>query len=508
MSNELKKTLAFAAVALILTGAAFFKIPDRTGGTESFNDQGQKFFPEFKDPLECTDLEVIEYDPSIANRRPFEVMFEKGRWVIPSHNNYPADAKDRLAKTAAGVIDLTKDTIRSDRVEDQEELGVLDPRDDKKSALKGLGKRVTLRDKSKKVLADLIIGNEVREHPGMRYVRVPDQKRIYGVNVNVELSTRFADWIETNLLKLDASRIRSVTFDNYKVDPEGGRLIPGEKLTIDRKDSVAPWTFAGTIPSGQELNPEKLTALSSALADLKIVGVRPKPVGISQDLKAGSTGDVKPTTETAFRSLLSKGFYYTRDGLLSNQGEVKVRTDEGAVYTLRYGEVTFATGEELTAGSASEEKAKDAKEKKAEGTSENRYLMVTVSFDPALVPQPEKPKTSLTLPADPFWKKPDDPKRIAEEKAAKEKTDAEKAAREKQLAEAEKKVKALSDRFAGWYYVTPGDSFRAIQLDRAALIHPKPPEGSAPPGGNPSFNFPGMPGGAGGGLPELPPGHP
>ena len=107
MSNELKKTLAFAVVAVILTGAAFFKIPDRTGGSETFNDQGQKFFPDFKDPLECTDLEVIEYDPSTASRRQFKVMFEKGRWVIPSHNNYPADAKDRLAKTAAGVASTT-----------------------------------------------------------------------------------------------------------------------------------------------------------------------------------------------------------------------------------------------------------------------------------------------------------------------------------------------------------------------------------------------------------------
>lgn len=503
MSNELKKTLAFAAAALILTGAAFFKIPDRTGGSETFNDQGQKFFPELKDPLECTDLEVIEYDGSTASRRQFKVMFEKGRWVIPSHNNYPADAKDRLAKTTAGVIDLTKDTIRSDRVEDQEELGVLDPLEPK-SGLKGLGKRVTLRDKSQKVLADFIIGNEVREHPGMRYVRRPDQKRIYGVNVNVDLSTKFADWIETNLLKLDASRIRSVTFDNHKVDPEGGRILPGEKLTIDRKDSVAPWTFEGAIPAGQELNTEKLSAMTTALSDLKIVGVRPKPQGISQDSK----NDVKPTTEAALRSLVSKGFYPLREGLFSNQGEVKVRTDEGAVYTLRYGEVTFATGEELTAGSASEEKTKDASGKKPEGASENRYLMVTVAFDPSLVPEPEKPKTGLTLPSDPFWKTPDDPKRIAEEKALKEKEDAEKTARAKLLAEDEKKVKELSSRFADWYYVTPGDSFRAIQLDRAALIHPKPPEGSTPPGGNPAINFPGMPGAAGGAFPGLPQGHP
>src|SRR5205807_1983916 len=115
---------------------------------------------------------------------------------------------------------------------DQEALGVLDPLD-LKSGLKGRGKRVTLRDKSEKVLADFIIGNEVKDRPGQRYVRVPGQKRTYGVNVKADLSTKFADWIETNLLKVDASHVRSVTFNSQKFDPAPpGRVVPGEKHTI------------------------------------------------------------------------------------------------------------------------------------------------------------------------------------------------------------------------------------------------------------------------------------
>ena len=42
---------------------------------------------------------------------------------------------------------------------------------------------------------------------------------------------------------------------------------------------------------------------------------------------------------------------------------VIVRTDEGAVYTLRYGEVVFATGEELSAGGTSEDAGKADKDK-------------------------------------------------------------------------------------------------------------------------------------------------
>src|SRR6202453_2855071 len=111
--NELNKTLAFVAVALVLTGAAVVSTRDRTRTSEDFNDQGKPFFEDFKDPLACTDLEVVEFDPSTAVATRFRVMFKDKQWVIPSHYNYPADAKDRLSKTAAAIMDLTKDTVRS-----------------------------------------------------------------------------------------------------------------------------------------------------------------------------------------------------------------------------------------------------------------------------------------------------------------------------------------------------------------------------------------------------------
>ncbi len=499
MTADLRKTLAFLVVALLSMGAAVVSVPDRSGSDTAFNDQGQPFFPDFKDPNAATDLEVVEFDSSTASARPFKVMFKNGRWVIPSHNNYPADAKDRLAKTAAGVMDLTKDTIRSDRADDHEALGVLDPLDPK-APLKGRGKRVTLRDKSEKVLGDFIIGKEIEGRTGQRYVRVPGQKRTYGVNVKVDLTTRFADWIETNLLKVEANHLRSIKFDNHKVDPEQGRIVKGEVLTIDRKDGSSPWSFEGEIPAGSELNTEKLNTLTSALADLKIVGVRPKPEGLSRDLKLSSSNDVKPANKQELTSLVSKGFYPTSDGFFSNQGDVIAKTDEGAVYTLRFGEVVFATGEQLSAGGQDEAKAAA---KKAEGATESRYLMVTVAFDPTLVPEPVKPKEPLVIPDDPFQKAPDDPKRIEEEKIAKQKADNVKAQREKQLADAEAKVKTLSDRFADWYYVTPGDSFRSIALDRNALIRLKTEKPENPGQGALPQGFPGN-------VPGLPPGftHP
>jgi len=519
--KETTKTILFVAVAVLLTGAAFLRVPDRSAQNATFDDQGEPFFPDFKDPFACTHLQVVDYEPTTATASEFEVKFQNGKWVIPSHYNYPADAKDRLAKTASSVMDLVKDTIRSDSVEDQEAMGVIDPLDTKVTSLKGRGKRVTLRDASEKILADFIIGNEVRkdseQSPGeapeshQYYVRVPDHKRIYGVNLKVDLSTKFPDWIETNLLKLDASKVRKVVIDHHRVDPAQGALINGDIITLERKDANSPWTTTG-VPEGKELDTEKLTAMASALADLKITGVRPKPDGLSQDLKVATGDNVKPTTRQALSSLVNKGFYPTAKGLYSNQGQVTVSTDEGAVYTLRYGEVVLASGLDLTAGTNEAEAAatkKDGKEqepKKPEGATENRYLFVTVAFDPTLIPKPEASKEGdkapLSLPDDPFQKAPDDPERVAEEKAAKEKEEREKAEQERKVSENEKRVKELSDRFAGWYYVTPGDSFKAISLNRENLIRdPKPKEETGAPTGMPGMppgfphqGIPGFPG--------------
>ena len=96
---------------------------------------------------------------------------------------------------------------------------------------------------------------------GQRYVRVPGQKRTYGVNVKADLSTRFADWIETNLLKLDAGKVRKVVFDNYKVEPRARACsVAGRsRSTIERKDSSGPWTDRpGPARRARSSNTEKL----------------------------------------------------------------------------------------------------------------------------------------------------------------------------------------------------------------------------------------------------------
>ena len=512
--NEWPKTLAFAAVAAVTTGVALtLSGLDRRTANRVFDDQGQAFFESFRDPLTAQAMEVIEYNPETATVAPFQVQQKDSKWSIPSHYDYPAEAKDRLAKTAAGVIDLKKDTIRSDDVSDHEKLGVIDPLDTKTTSLKGRGKRVTLRKQAGgEVLADLIIGNEMKDRPGQRFVRLPNSPRTYGVNVNVDLSTRFADWITQDLLKLDNAKVRKIVIDRHKADPARGVLVPGEVTTLSRSNANAPWTIDNP-PEYKKVNTAKVGEISSTLSGLKIMGVRPKPAGLTKDLKQSDDGKFQ-LSQQAVLSLQSRGFYRTRQGtLVSNQGEIQVGTDQGVLYVLRFGEVTVARGEALSAGTSDDaevKKSDSAKEsepstKKSAGDLEGRFLFITTRFDPELVPPPADPDAGKSgeLPGDPFQHAtigvitPGFESDVsADQQKAKEKADKLASELEKQRDEGRKLVQQLSDRYAGWYYVVAGDAFRSIAVNRDDLLQD--------PNATPAA--PNLPGGASGGMPSLPPG--
>lgn len=462
--NEILKTAVYVGVAAGLASFALWVTPT-DASPPLFDDQGEAFFPDFDDPVgtaekpAVTSLEVIDYDAETAEAKPFKVEFREGSWTIPSHHGYPADAKDRLANTAAGVIGLTKDRIVGDQPESHDELGVLDPLD-AAGSLDGRGKRVTLRGPDG-VLADFIVGKEAEGTPGMRYVRLPEQNRVYAVKLDVDLSADFADWIETDLLQLSSYDLDRIVLDNYSVDEDTGSIDPGETLELTKPDG--DWTLADAAPD-EDLDDIVVGKLTSALDELEIVGVRKKPDGISEDLR--SEAGIQLERDTLL-SLQSKGYFMTRDGdVVSNEGELRARTKKGVEYTLRFGEVLFGVGKAVTAGGG------DASEGD-EGTqgTENRYLFVTVELDETAFDRPTEPVKPEGLTDEPP-EEGDDP--MAEERQAYEDAVADYerdlAKYEKDLEAARKKVAELTDRFADWYYVIDAQSFSELRVGRDQLV--------------------------------------
>ena len=401
--REGTKTALFAGAALALAIAAALVEPERR--TPSIlSDQGAAFYPKFSDPQAARTIEVVDYDEATATARPFSVEFQKGRWVLPTHSNYPLDAGERLAKTAAALIDLRRDIVTSDAVPDQGKYGVIDPLDAKAAELKGRGKRVTLRDARKEVLADFIFGRAVEGKPGYRYVRLPGQKRIYAVKTDADPSARFADWVNAAIVRVSAGSIRRVIIQSYSIDEASGRLANMDTIQLTKEGGA--WKMAGA----GKLNSGVMSAMESALENLKIVDAKPKPPSLAADLKEGR---FQLSLEAAV-SLRQRGFFVTPNGrLLANEGEMIVETQNGLAYAFRFGEIAIGEGAPKTAAATG---------------GENRYLFATVNFDAA--------------------------------RAAKYGDTS---------GDGERQARSLNARMADWYYVISGSDFLRLRPKRKDL---------------------------------------
>ncbi len=439
--NELRTTLALGGAAVVLAVVALVSAPGRAV-PDAFFDIGEPFFPAFTDPEAASTLEVVEFDEATAAAIPFQVTNRDGLWTIPSHNDYPADGAERLSNIAADIISVVKEDFRSDNVADHEALGVIDPTDLTAPGLVGRGTRVTVRDADGEALADLIVGHQVEGRQGLRFVRVPEQKRVYSARFEADISTAFEDWIEQNLLEVERDGVVHIVLNEYEVDEQTRRATAPREFTLDKvEDNV--WDGTG-VPEGQEVNFVEVNRLVGAIIGMEIAGVRPKPEGVSGNLRdAAMAGRI---SQADVRDLINKGFYPTQEGgLLSNEGELLVRTTEGVLYTLRFGEIVYGRGDAIAVG---DETSDDAES----GPGENRYVFITAEFDETALPEPDESDTD----AHESW--------------------------QRRVEEGREKAERLAARFASWYYVVAADSYDRIHHPREHFLRDKPEDAIQAPG--------------------------
>jgi hypothetical protein len=349
--RESVRTSAFLAGAALLVFAAVRFEPERATA-RILDDQGQEFYPQFQDAAAVRTIEVIEYDEATATARPFQIEQRKGRWILPSHHDFPVEAGDRLQKTSAALIGLKKDQTATDSVAEHSRFGVVDPMDQRAAGLTGRGKRVTLRNERKEVLADFILGKPLEGKPGFRYARVPGQKRVYAVKTDADPSARFSDWMNSAVVRIPVAQMRRIVVNSYSIDESAGMLRDLESLNLVREND------AWKVPSGEITNLPAVQRMAATLENLRIVDVKPKPPQLANALRSAQW----ELTLEATLSLRQRGFFLSPTGrLLSNEGEMSVETVNGLVYTLRFGEVATTPGETKPSG--------------------DRFLLLNVLFD-------------------------------------------------------------------------------------------------------------------------------
>jgi len=498
--NQTAKTLIFAVVAVASVAvAAGTYYSNKPADIADFSDVGDKFYPGFEDPAVATALRVAAYNETAGKTEVFKVENRDGLWQIPSHHNYPADGKDRLGKTAASIIGVTRQALIERSKAAQRRYQVLDPLDTEVSGTEGRGDRITLY-KGDDVLVDFIVGRKVENSPSLYYVRRADEDRIYTADLgNLQVSTKFGDWIEKDILQVQSADVRELLVSRYYVDEAQGKVVQEGQIEMKREDGNTPWNLQDLKPESEKLKLAEVNSLLQSLEELKIVGVRKKPDALIAGLKS-KDGKISIDPFIA-RDLQQKGVFISKGGeFVYNEGKVNVGTQAGVLYELGFGEefsgseLDIEIGgqvspaeearelEKAEAGSsadAADKKAEnDSKEDKADaadkkkedadnedqetkkadeddadkpGTRKSRYLFVTVYFDKSLIGDapkapvaPEKPKPAEKE-ADkktPEKKDSDAPK--ADQKAEDAKPAAEEKAAEKQpdpQAEYEKALK-------------------------------------------------------------------
>lgn len=404
----LQMTGVYVAVAGLLAMVAYATAPNMIDPAIA-PDRGQPFFPQFTDPNAATSLEVIEFEEQTSVARPFKVLNRDGRWTIPSHYDYPADASDRLPSIAAAVIALKKGDVVSDNVVDQERCGVLDPLDDTLPALKGRGTRVTVKGGGEEVLADIIFGAPVEGRPALRYVRLPGERRIYVADVGqLDISTTFQDWIDRDLLGVERTDIDRVMIRNYAATSVEDVTL--REILALRATGRDQWALEGMAPS-ERIETFPMNLLVTTLDDLALADVRPKPAALAAML--AGTGPNQELAGPEVEDLTNKGFFITTHGILGSDGDVVVHTTSGIFFTLRFGRIA----PDMVAAPAGD----------AAPAKTFRYLFISAT---------------LELPA---------------------------AGSEVDPA-VRNRLEVLRARFAPWYYVIADDAFQKIRLPRQRLV--------------------------------------
>ena len=116
---EVIKTVIFTSVAVVLLAAAWVTWP-RVAPPTVDDTINKPLFDEFE-TADAKRLEILRYDTNAENLEEFSVKQTEYGWVIPSKENYQADATDHSQKgqrhhleTAGGRRPLVSKGLQDD----------------------------------------------------------------------------------------------------------------------------------------------------------------------------------------------------------------------------------------------------------------------------------------------------------------------------------------------------------------------------------------------------------
>ncbi len=420
--TESIKTLTFIGIALAVLAVAYTtSSKPLTGGDDPI--VGKPLFADLE-KIEAKDIrgfKIVEFVEETGKSRSLEVKQLNGRWVLPDFQNYPADAVKHLADAVKDMRGLKIDGLEGSQAGEHESFGVVEPKGSQ-SGDRGVGTFVSIVGDKDQSLAKLIVGKPVQKNSTTHYCRIAGQDMVYRVDVKTEnWTTKFENWIENKLLKLDPNSIREIELRDYTVEQGIGAqgrpafaFDPRSEMLMAYDGEKSAWSLARlkefpeknkavevALSEDQELNTAKLNDLKTALDDLKIVNVERKPGEMGSDVRAF----IADTERAGLKSLMERGFYPFEGpnnslDLRSSDGEIVCRMKDGVEYVLRFGELAGTTDDnskdkakddaKATEGKNTDkgaDKPADADKKSKSQTS--RFIWVMAQVNESLIPKPQ-----------------------------------------------------------------------------------------------------------------------
>lgn len=510
--HDLRKTVVFALVACLCVAAAVAAGWLNQPPVVSDDDTGQTFYPGFDDPFRVAALEIVRFDLEANLPVVFRVSRnDQGDWVIPTKDNYPVLDASPLAAVANALIGRRKlSYVRGDDAAEHATYGVLDPETARpgpqdQDPEQSIGAKVTLYDAGGHVLAAFVIGKEVPDQPEigspdvLRYVRDPLTDRVYTTRLDDSaLTTRFGDWVDPSLVRLQPRDVRRIVVDDHSVDIRPNetlefklpdrteqrplyQLKPGKTFEV-RHDSRLAGAAAFDVPGAvQALSAEQAARLGEvlgALSDLKFIDVAPirAKVGSALIRREPLALDQEGTLD-----LIDHGYFTVSQAEpYAKEGVMRIELTGGVEVVLRFGNAALVDRRNLG--------GEDGGGGRADATETGRYLLFSARFDRSAIPEPKlKPE-------------PDPGKRLANNASPKETMDqftaiqregllntaeqrtlrdriqqenqAQRAAYEKRVRDAQSFVDQVNNRCQGWYYVISDEDFEKLRLQRSDLPLP------------------------------------
>ncbi len=253
-----KTFIILLVTAAVLGALAFLRFSDQEGPADT--RMGQKLF---------ADLPVNQVASITIADAKSSVTLAKGDdiWQVKDRHGYPADFGE-LRETVVKLSRLKIGRTFAGTAESLARLSLLPPSADEE---KGRGARLTLKDSSDKVLADVILG-EMRKTEGGgsggQYLKKVDDDTVYLVDAGFRfMKTEPTDWLEDEILNIKGDDVQSVacyTGDDSKpvytlARSEKGRLPELSPLPSDRNidsakvdqviDALAPLTLDDVAPA-------------------------------------------------------------------------------------------------------------------------------------------------------------------------------------------------------------------------------------------------------------------